>query len=178
MRIRHISLAAGVAVAAWLALSGNTAPVDSIAEPVTRAAVGVQTRVSHVKALARGAQDGHESVISNLLPRDSLIGHGETAQPEDALFKSRSWTPAPPPPPKPPTPPPPTAPALPFTYLGKKLEGDIWEVYLARGEQTFIARAETVIEGTYRVQSIHPSTLSVIYLPLNQMQTLTIGATE
>jgi hypothetical protein len=120
-------------------------------------------------------------VILNVVARDTLIGRGDTEQPPDRVFASQTWTPPPPPPlppPKPPPPAPPTAPPLPFTYLGKKLEEGAWEVYLARGEQTFIVRPQTVIEGAYRVEAIKPPTLSVLYLPLNQMQTLPIGGTD
>lgn len=91
-----------------------------------------------------------------------------------SLFGSQTWTPPPPPPSKPLPPPPPTAPPLPFTVLGKKIEDGVWEVYLARDEATYIVREHTVIEGTYRVDSIKPPTLLLTYLPLNQSQTLTI----
>jgi len=49
---------------------------------------------------------------------------------------------------------------------------------LARDEQTFIAREQTVIEGSYRVESIKPPTLTLTYLPLNQVQMLTIGGID
>ena len=77
-----------------------------------------------------------------------------------------------------PSPPPPTAPTLPFIYLGKKVDDHIWEVYLARGEQTYIVREKTLIDNTYRVDSIRPPTLSLTYLPLNQAQTLSIGGID
>ena len=98
------------------------------------------------------------------------------------MFTSQSWTPPPPPPPptsaKAEPPPPPEAPALPFTYLGKKLEAGNWEVFLARGEKTYIVRDKIVIDGTYRVESIKPPTLSVTYMPLNTLQELSIGGAE
>ena len=96
----------------------------------------------------------------------------------EPLFDSQTWNPPPPPPPKPTPPPPPVAPPLPYLVLGKKLEDQSWEVYLARGEQTFIAREKGTLENQYRVDSIKPPTMTLTYLPLNQVQTLTIGGTD
>lgn len=96
----------------------------------------------------------------------------------EPLFDSQTWNPPPPPPPKPAPPPPPVAPPLPYLVLGKKLEDQSWEVYLARGEQTFIAREKGTLENQYRVDSIKPPTMTLTYLPLNQVQTLTIGGTD
>ena len=90
------------------------------------------------------------------------------------LFSTRNWNPPPPPP---------TAmaeaaalaPPLPFAFLGKKFEGDIWEVYLSRGEQTLIAREGQTLDGIYRIDKIAPPSLALTYLPLAQSQTLPIG---
>ena len=93
------------------------------------------------------------------------------------LFANRSWTP-PPPPVKlaPPSPPPaPVAPPLAFTFIGKKLEAGAWEVFLARGEQSFVVREGSVIDSTYRIDKISPPNLSLTYLPLGQTQSLSIG---
>lgn len=102
----------------------------------------------------------------------------EDTPPQEALFDSQTWTPPPPPPPKPTPPPPPVAPPLAFTVIGKKLEEGKWEVFLARGEQIFIAKEKAVLDNNYRVESIKPPTLTVTYLPLNQTQTLTIGGPD
>jgi hypothetical protein len=69
----------------------------------------------------------------------------------------------------------PVAPPLPYGFIGKKQEAERWEVFLARGEQTFIAREGEVLEGTYRVDRIDPPALTFTYLPLGQVQTLPIG---
>jgi hypothetical protein len=79
--------------------------------------------------------------ILRLLPRD-LIGDGADRFERGAdVFGSRTGRrrrrrrPHPPPPP-----PPPSAPPLPFTFIGKSLENGVWEVYLARGDRTYIVR--------------------------------------
>ncbi len=113
-------------------------------------------------------------------PRETLIdADGTPAQ--QRLFVSQNWGPPPPPPsstPVPSTPLPPSAPPMPFTYLGKAQAGDTWEVYLARGDKTFIVHDNSVVDDVYRVESIKPPRLSLIYIPLNQQQSLDIGATQ
>ncbi|MES2534456.1 MAG: hypothetical protein V4632_01155 [Pseudomonadota bacterium] len=171
MRSRHLLMAIGLVAAGWLAFFGNNTPDDGIAEPVMRTSAPTSRPAAAEKTKP-------EPTILALRPRGTLIS--EPAR-TDALFANHSWAPPPPPPPPPPKPvppPPPSAPPLPFTYLGKKIEDQQWEAYLARGEQTFIVRDQTVIDGTYRVDSIKPPILSLTYLPLNQVQTLTIGGTE
>jgi hypothetical protein len=183
MKLRPLVLAGGVGVAAWLALFGDKTPVATIAEPVTRTgakAPAIQATPRPVpmpeKAIAAKATSAPD--ILALRAREELIGGAHAASTANALFASQNWNPPPPPSVKPAPPPPPSAPPLPFTYLGKKVEDGAWEVYVARGDQTYILREQSVIDGAYRVDSIKPPTLSVMYMPLNQIQTLTIGGTE
>jgi hypothetical protein len=70
----------------------------------------------------------------------------------------------------------PHAPPLPFGFVGKHWQAGSWQVYLARGEELRVARLATVIDGQYRVESIVPPHLVLTYLPLNERQTLDIGA--
>jgi hypothetical protein len=53
-----------------------------------------------------------------------------------------------------------------------------WEVYLARGEQTYVVKNHSVIDGVYRVDAIAPPTLTMTYLPMNQVQQLNIGVSD
>ncbi|MDP9109696.1 MAG: hypothetical protein M3N23_11605, partial [Pseudomonadota bacterium] len=115
-----------------------------------------------------------------LIPRAALIG-GARAGKSDALFASQNWEPPPPPPapPSKPSPaPPPAPPALPFTFLGKQLQDGVWQVFLARGDDTFIVHEHSVIDGAYRIDAIVPPQLSLTYLPMKHMQTLFIGGIE
>ena len=201
MKGRHILMAGGVVIAGWLALFGDKTPngaaamvaptkVSSAAKssapaiaPETVSAVSLASAPSTSAASStdsnqRKGKPKPEPTILVLLPRKELIGGASIANKTDTLFGSQSWVPPPPPPAKPSAPPPPTAPAMPFTFIGKKLEDAVWEVYLTKGEQTFIVRDKNVIDATYRVESIKPPTLTLMYLPLNQMQTLPIGAAE
>jgi len=190
MKARHVLMVAGVGVAAWLALFGDKTPSGTVAEPVAR---GAPSKTKDVAAApspfignagpstrreAREHQPKPEPTILALRPRDTLIGGAASGNKSAGLFSTQSWVPPPPPPPKPAPPPPPTAPPLPFTYIGKKVEDATWEVYLTRGDQTFIVHEQSEIEGTYRVEAIKPPILTLTYLPLKQMQTLTVGGVE
>jgi len=187
MNSRHLLMIAGVAIAGWLALFGDKTPESEIAEPLPAArptkAVAVAKTAAGSKstapraAAADVAANGKTTAILALQSRESLIRDGRNAA-GGALFNRQSWTPPPPPPLKPSEMPPPVAPPLPFAYLGKKFEDGAWEVYLARGDKTVIVRPQSVIEGQYRVERIVPPTLSLTYLPLNQVQRLTIGGTD
>jgi hypothetical protein len=72
-------------------------------------------------------------------------------------------------------PPLPNVPPMPFTYIGKQQSAGHWEVYLARGDDTLIVRDQMLIDGDYRVDSIAPPNLTLVYLPLKLVQTLDIG---
>jgi hypothetical protein len=67
---------------------------------------------------------------------------------------------------------------MPFTYLGKKSADGSWEVYLARGDETVIVRDQMVIDSTYRVESIKPPTLTLVYLPQKTVQIIDIGSAD
>jgi hypothetical protein len=64
---------------------------------------------------------------------------------------------------------------VPYQFLGKKQEGGDWEVFLARGELTFVVREGQVVEDAWRIERITPPSMSMTYLPLNQAQTMQIG---
>lgn len=169
-------LGVALAGAAALAAFGDTGPKQTIVVSANRSLSPARpsTRLANGAALAAGP------AIARLSSRDTLIGPdvNELDPGPNKLFASLDWTPPPPPPavvPPPPPPPPPSAPPLPFTFLGKSLEEGQWEVFLARGNMAYLAHEKTVIDGTYRVDSINPPILTLTYLPLNQTQRLPIG---
>jgi hypothetical protein len=168
--------------AAWLAFFGDKTP-NATSDTVNARSPIERSPSSNTSPSQRAETPSNSSAkrdLEVLLARDQLYPSSKSKAAINDLFASSSWTP--PPPPRatlPALPPPaPTAPALPFTYVGKKLEGAVWEVYVARGEQSFVLRTGTVIENTYRVQSVAPPSLSLIYLPLGQTQTLAIGESQ
>lgn len=159
-------------ISLWLALAGDRSPAS---EATGTLAAQTQRPDPAEYAPGRSIVSDSTAPLLALVPREVLVpkssgGHGSRRD----LFATRSWTPTPAPQALQP-PVPVAAPPLPYTFLGKKLEAGAWEVYLGRGDRTFIAREGLVLEGTYRVTAIAPPTLSVTYLPLEQAQSLAIG---
>jgi len=191
MKPRHILLGVALAGAAALVLFGDKTPGNTVAEAVDRkparavpaAASATAAAITPAAPAAAAARPGEVSIL-RLVPREELIGDaGEGSfKSKDGVFGGQSWNPPPPPPTaaelNPPPPPPPTAPPLPFQYLGKAAADGRWEVYLGRGEQTFVVHKGEQIDGTYRVDAIAPPTMTMTYLPMNQVQQLNIGVIE
>jgi hypothetical protein len=176
MKPRQAVLGVALAGAAALAAFGDKAPPAEVAEPVVRAP-GAAAPAGRAQAKAG---EGAAPPVLRLVTRAALIGdRADTfGAGEIDPFARHDWTP-PPPPPAPASPPPaPSAPPLPFTYLGKSVGDGAWEVYLARGERTYLVREQTVIDGTWRVEAIAPPVMTLAYLPLNQIQQLNIGVFE
>ena len=189
MKPRHLVMGAALAGAALLAVFGDRSPDGEIAEAVERApgprpapslsaaaASAAAAAAAVERAPASAGAGAARTAILALVPRETLIGDGEARfrHGEHGVFARHDWTP-PPPPPQPAPPPPPSAPPFPFTFIGKSLADGVWEIYLARGDRTYVVRDKTVIDGTYRVDAIAPPVLTLTYLPLNQVQQLNIG---
>jgi len=94
-------------------------------------------------------------------------------------FVAVSFVPPPPPPPPvvaappPPPPPPPKAPPLPFSFVGLLEKGGPKPAaFLARGDALLVVSAGDVIDNDYRIESLSNREIVVIYLPLNERQTL------
>lgn len=186
-----------LALAAWLAFFGDKSPTEQGAFVKPRTDVSsnrvatsqpfsnVGTTPTQVVQSVGANKASSEAVsLEALIPRSQLISMPNSeSRPGRDLFAGRSWTPPPLPvkalpPAAPALPAAQVAPPLPFTYVGKKLEADVWEVFLQRGEQSFLVRTGATIEGTYRVDSITPQRLNMTYLPLGQSQSLSIGESQ
>lgn len=191
MKPYQIAMGVALAAAAALVAFGDKTPSSGIAEPVARAgkaggaAPTVPPAAVPQAAAERSAKDGKstsEPAILRLVPRAALVGDSGDASfaAGEGVFLGQNWNPPPPPPPPQSQsnapPPPPMAPPVPYNYFGKAIADGQWEVYLARGDKTYVVRNKTVIEGAYRVDRIAPPVMTVTYLPLNQVQQINIGA--
>ena len=171
-RLRWPTWIALLAGAAWLALFGDRTPVG-VAVPMGTAAqrsipLPVPRRETSTALTATPVEP-----LETLVPRDQLIA--STPHPERDLFVTTNWNPPPAPVQPPPAPPAPNLTAPPFTVVGKKLEAGQWEVYLMRGDQTFIAREGSTIDGIYRVEKITPPNLTMTSIAEGQGMTLLVG---
>jgi hypothetical protein len=166
-------LAATLAAAAWVGeRSAPDSELVAASEPDAKAASSQSPRA---EAASKPAQLNLEKLQS----RD--LG-GVTRDPFSAP-RPRVAKPAPAPLPAPPVqvvaapppPPPPSAPPLPFTYMGKLVEGDNVAVFLSQGERNLVVRQGQTIDSIYRVERIAESAITLTYLPLDQRQTIVIG---
>jgi hypothetical protein len=169
-----------LALAAWLALFGDKSSTSSAAVSLpTRVAPPMPATTEPVVA-ARAQQPASADSLGALVPREQLFPQraANAALAAKDPFSARNWSPPPAPPPAVAEPSAPVAPPLPYAFIGKKQEAGSWEVFLMRGEQTFVVRASDVLEGQYRIELIQPPTMTLTYLPLGQVQTLPIGDTR
>lgn len=74
----------------------------------------------------------------------------------------------------------PVAPPLPFAYMGKMLDEESGRLvlYLAKGDVPYSVTVGEVIDGTYKVEAVSETELTLIYLPLNTKQKLIIGESD
>jgi len=68
-----------------------------------------------------------------------------------------------------------SAPPLPFTYLGKVMEGESIVVFLSEGGRTHLVRMGDVV-ARYRVQEITANDMTLVYTPLEETQKLNFGS--
>jgi len=173
MNRRHVVLMALALVSLWLAVSGFYEESDDLRTDAQR---------SRPASVMRQKEDPRQ-----ILPSEQILALRERApyrvdparlEREASIFGTANFTPLAPKPRASTPAQAPQAPPLPYQYLGKKSEDGQWEVYLALNDELRIARLNTVIDGKYRVDSLSPVSLVLTYLPLNQAQTLSLGASN
>lgn len=101
------------------------------------------------------------------------------AAPIRDIFAAKSWAPPPPKPVAPlppPPPPPPSAPPMPYKFIGKMDDATSLKAFLNRGERVYVVSVGEILDHTYRVDSIKAGQMTLIYLPLNIPQTLSVGS--
>ncbi|MDH4481469.1 MAG: hypothetical protein QE279_02035 [Rhodoferax sp.] len=184
MTVRQVVGLVALLVSGWLAFFADKTPSsDADLLAPTRATAASPSAAAPARDAVRetGAPPGPKNAKPAPPAPATVLALAERPRgpkpdaehPGAPAFGARSWAPLPPPPPPPA---PPRAPPLPFSVLGKQLQAGAWQVYLALGEDTRVARAAAVIDGKYRVESIAPPLIVFTYLPLNERQTLDIGA--
>jgi hypothetical protein len=70
----------------------------------------------------------------------------------------------------------PTAPPLPFQFIGRLDDRDDVQVFLQNGEKLYVVRKGDMIDDTYRIVGISATEMNMVYLPLHQSQTLSVGS--
>jgi hypothetical protein len=113
---------------------------------------------------------------NTLMDREALLSPLLSRTEPTRLFAEHTWVvpvkKLPPPPVVP------TAPPNPFKYLGKQQSGNEIKVFLSEGERTWVVQEQSALGQQYRVESIRPPRLTLVYLPLNIRQDIAIGNFE
>jgi hypothetical protein len=163
---RMTLLLGALSVAAALVLFSDPPPDRSatVVEPMARRG-------------ARAAEPDTRREAAATIPLRSLIARevlypAVTKEGGRDLFAARVPTPPVAPASAPATP---ALPDFPFQYVGRKHEGARWEVFLTKGEFSFIAREGETFSTDYRIDKIAPPVMTVTYLPMQQSQMVPIG---
>ncbi len=180
MNKRHQALAAVFVLAAALLFFGGKPPETEVVESQASQPDEPNDEPQKRRVIAVTDKATAADKVQGLRERTLPLPWASLQAPEfevPKLFAARDWNPPPPKVVAAPAPPP-TAPPLPFVYVGKKLEAGTWEIFLSNGTDIRVARKNSVIDGVYRVSDISPPTLTLTYLPLNQVQQLNIGTLD
>ncbi len=70
----------------------------------------------------------------------------------------------------------PMAPPLPFQFIGRLDDRNDVQVFLQNGEKLYVVRNGDMIDDTYRIVGISATEMNMVYLPLHQSQTLSVGS--
>lgn len=174
MKPRHAILTLALLASAALVLFGDREPEAGIVESVERTASA--TPAAAPATVAVPATPAAGQAVMRLIPRDELLGGAAAG--EGGAFHTRSWNPPQPEQATPPPPAAPTAPSIPFAFIGKTLGEGKWDIHLAQGDKIHSVHPGDVIDGVWRVDTVAPPVMTITYLPLNQVQTMNIGANQ
>jgi len=155
----------------WLVIGGAAAAAASFAPPEpSPAPEGPAPITSRVRE--EPAPGGRLAA----LPAREALGKGR-----GDMFATRSWAPAP----RAPAPAPvssaphapPAPPPMPYRVAGQVVHGDGAHVVLAKGDAVLMVREGESLEGGYRVESIGPDRVTLLYLPLGVRENLPVAST-
>lgn len=145
--------------------------------------VGAVTKASHTRGerhtAAEQPSETHFDLAAIKRPIPKEIG-------SSGLFESRSWYAPPPPVAVVPVvetvsnqpPPQPTAPPLPFTFIGRMLDGNEVTLFISNGGNQYTVKAHDVVDDMYRVEKITESEAVLTHLPTGTEQTLVFNTTQ
>lgn len=151
----------------------QTAPVTRPGERAEPADALADLDVGRLK-LAMRLETGTDVLgLHGALPARSVIGQEEAAlappeppqQPAVARPRAQSARPGAP-----------VAPPLPFSYLGRMIDGSTTKVFIARGPDHYSAEAGLIIDDTYKVEGVTDTTVTFVFLPSGTRQVLAVPA--
>ncbi len=176
MSLRWLFLLSALALTAWFSVDGRDSTVGVVSEAVVRStSAGASTaKRAAVKPTSTEENLTRLKVRQVPYPLFDAAMLADMTDKEAPIFHLQSWTP----------PPPkvvakvelPKAPPWPYVYFGQQLSQGEWWIYLTLGDEARAVKKGQILDTKYRIDKIEPPNLSVTYLPLNEVQTVTIGA--
>jgi hypothetical protein len=163
----------------FLAVSGTVAAVAWVSgrDDEVIAVAGVQRADRHrgetgaaAKGVAQGIARGMANGAAPVLRLEQLEARAFDDMKAD-LIAAKSWYVPPPVVVEKPRPPP-----LPFKYSGRMIEDGRTTVFLAQQDRNRPVKSGDLLDNTWRVDAIDATTMTFTYLPLNESQTLALGA--
>ncbi|MGB8337662.1 MAG: hypothetical protein WCD07_12480 [Burkholderiales bacterium] len=169
-------------VAAWFAPSAEKE--DNMLSDRSKNIAGKPRSKSEFAGSKASAKTKSEPQVMIIRPRLSDMAD------DSRLFNSTYWTPPIKPTPIPvqvgpvpstlpvPLPTPEVAPAIPFKVLGRYEDAGQITVFVQFNEQNLAIRAGDTVVGKYKVENISATAVELLYIPLNQPQTLPISGSK
>lgn len=135
----------------------------------TRSTAGttVSTPGAGVAVAAQQPVKAEAKSPSLALPERPVLGEAA-----GALFSSRS--PEPPPSQVASVPAKPSAPPLPYRFAGRLVRNGTPQVILAKGNVAFPIMQGQTLDGTYRVEAVEETIVTLVYLPLNHRESIAL----
>jgi hypothetical protein len=127
-------------------------------------------------AVPSASRQGAESAAATVIAPAALPERAAIGRPRGEPFAVRSWVPS--------APPsaqrqqkaaaPLAAPPLPYKYAGKLIREGGAELFLSKGDVVFpVVKGET-LDGAYRVESIAPDEITLLYIPLGTRERIPV----
>lgn len=126
-------------------------------------------------APARRASAAAASLRLERLSRRAPSPPADEAASDPPLFAVQSWQPPSPPPPPSAEPVEPVAPPFPYTYMGGLSDDRGRTAFFNRGDRVLTVRTGETVDGTFRVDHLDETSMTVTYVPLNKTAQVALG---
>jgi hypothetical protein len=167
-----VAVGVGLIVERTLASGGDD---DGVSAAVTRAAAGKAEGFEARASSARLAVPAAALRLDALTARRSAEPAPVPASDAAPLFAVQSWRPPPPPAPPPAADPEPEVPAFPYPYLGGLTDDAGRTAFFARGERVLAVRSGATIDGSFRIDQLDETAMTLTYLPLHKTVSVALG---
>jgi hypothetical protein len=141
-----------------ISLAAVATGVASFVAPEEPSPVAIATPVQRARVVP--------ATLRQQAPIGDLPARAAIGKPRGELFAARSWAP-PPAPAAPQQPVAPAAPPNPYRFAGTSHHNGVRKVFLIMGDRIFEAKAGEKLEQGFRVDSVSPEAVILVYEPMD-----------